>query len=47
MKSWRQCNSRCGLIERRRVFYFIFIIIFKNREKKSLKREKKVLKKSG
>ena len=43
-KSWKMCNSMCELIGKRRVFFFFF---FKNREKKSLKREKKILKING
>ena len=46
MKSWRKCNSRCGLIEERRVFLKKKKKL-KNREKKSLKREKKDVENKG
>ena len=47
MKSWRKCNSRCGLIEERRGFFLKKKKKLKNREKKGLKREKKDVENKG
>ena len=42
MKSWRKCNSRCGLIEERRGFFLKKKKKkLKNREKKNFKKRKK------
>ena len=45
MKSWRKCNSRCGLIEERRVFFFLKIK--EQGEKKFKKRKKKDVENKG
>ena len=46
-KRWKMCNSRCGLTWRRYIYIYIYFFFFFNREKKSLKREKKILKING